>query len=422
MSRHEAYGDRKRGGVTGADSQRSGVLSSPLVFGAVASVGALVVLSQVQSANDFTANHYLFTYQDGFVRRALIGSMVGGLLGSSAVTRELVTLVGVGILLLFVSLGALLAARAWARGDRVTVVLLAALLVASPQTLVLANDTGKFDSLLLSFTAATALAVLVGRRTGLVVAGLTGLVGVLVHEIHALAGVPLALALLVARHGTTTRDRFVLPLLAGAPAAIAVLIVGLSPSFPGGSLAAAQELLAARAAFTIEDGTAIVQGLSLRENIVWTASVVRGTYRSLLATVLVAVPAAVAAVLLARRRLAEPNEAVPSGSSILDRFGALPAHPRTPLIAAFSPLLLMPLAFDWYRWVAMVVMNLVILGLWTQAAGVGGHDSGRSPLDGRGPGLPAVVAVIASLVLAAFSPSTAVANLLEHVVRGPFGG
>lgn len=88
------------------------------------------------------------------------------------------------------------------------------------------------------------------------------------------------------------------------------------------------------------------------------------------------------------------------------------------MLAALSPVLLFPIGFDWYRWVAMAVTNLVLLGLWREARG----DRALGPHDVEGPGMPAVVAVLLALVLSATSPSTAAANLLEHVVRGPFAG
>jgi hypothetical protein len=68
--------------------------------------------------------------------------------------------------------------------------------------------------------------------------------------------------------------------------------------------------------------------------------------------------------------------------------------------------------------VAIAVTNLVLLGLWRQAGG----DRDLFPVPSEGPSMPTVVAVLLTLVLAATSPSTAVENLLEHVVRGPFTG
>jgi len=393
--------------------------------GVTAAVGLLVMLSQIQPANDITADHYLFTYQDGFVRRALIGSLLALLTSDAPVTRELITLLGIGHLVLLIGLGAILVGLAWGRGDRRTVVLLAALFVGSPQAMVLAYGTGKFDALLLSLTALAALAILRARRIAIVVAVLASLVGVLVHEIHAVAGVPLIIALLIARHGTTTRMRLLLPLIVGIPAVVIALAIGIGATTIGDPLEAAQALAAARAGFGTPAEAALVQTLSFRENLAWTAAVMRGRPLALLATVLVAVPAAVAAALLARRPARSRDAAVPAGlgpiggaTSLLDRLGMLLAHPRTPLLAAFAPILLFPVGFDWYRWVAMAVTNLVLLGLWRQAGG----DRTLDPSDSDGPGMLAGIAVLFTLVLAGSSPATAAANLLEHVVRGPFAG
>jgi hypothetical protein len=403
-------------GGTRTAGSRTAARGPVLAAAVTAAVGLLVALSQLQSANDFTADHYLFTYQDGLVRRALVGSLLALATGDAPVSRELVTFLGFGYLALFIGLGATLVGIAWARGDRRTVVLLAVLLVASPQAMVLAYDTGKFDTLLLSLTPIAALAILGGRRSAVIVAALASLVGVLVHEIHAIAGVPLILALLLARHGTSTRSRLLLPLIVGVPVAIAVVAIGLGATTVGGSLESVQALAGARAGFETEVETAVVQTVSFRENLAWTAAVMRGRPLALLATVLVAVPAGVAALLLARRRPRPRSSTGPV--SWTDRLGLLLVHPRTPVLAALSPVLLFPIGFDWYRWVAMAVTNLVLLGLWREAGG----DRALAPDDVEGPGMPAVVAVLLTLVLSATSPSTAAANLLEHVVRGPFGG
>ena len=403
-----------------------------LAFAVTGAVGLLVALSQVQSANNITADHYLFTYQDGFVRRALVGSLLAMVSGDAPVTRELVTFLGIGYLVTFLGLGAILVGIGWARGDRRTVMLLAALLVASPQAMVLAYDTGKFDALLLSLTALAALAILGGRRIALIGAILAAMVGVLVHEIHAVAGVPLIIALLVARHGTTTRTRLLLALSVAVPVAITAIAIGVGASTVGQPLETVQGLLAARAGFETDTGAALVQITSVRGNLAWTAAVMRGRPLALLATVLVAVPAGIAATLLARRPRIAGGRQVPVPSSgragrpsgLLERLGMQLVHPRTPLLAALTPLLLFPIGFDWYRWAAMAVTNLVLLGLWRQADG----DRADGPLeaqvqhDEQGPSMTATVAVLLTLVLAAVSPSTAGANLLEHVVRGPFGG
>jgi hypothetical protein len=403
-----------------------------LAFAVTAAAGLVVALSQVQPANDITADHYLFTYQDGFVRRALVGSLLAVVGRDAAVTREFVTLLGIGYLVILIGLGATLVGIGWARGDRRTVTLLAALLVASPSAMVLAHGTGKFDALLLSLTALAALAILGGRRIALVGAILAAMAGVLVHEIYAASGVPLIVALLVARHGTSTRSRLLLALSVAVPVTIAAIAIGLGASTVGLPLEAAQALAASRAGFDTAAEAALVQVTSFRGNIAWTAAVVRSRPLALLATVLVAVPAGIAATLLARRPqiagrrqpLAQSSGRAGRPSVPLEHLGMLLVHPRTPLLAALSPLLLFPIGFDWYRWAAIAVTNLVLLGLWRQAGGDRVDDPLATQLqhDEQGPSMLATVAVLLTLVLAATSPSTAGANLLEHVVRGPFGG
>jgi hypothetical protein len=118
-----------------------------------------------------------------------------------------------------------------------------------------------------------------------------------------------------------------------------------------------------------------------------------------------AAPAAVAAVLLLR---SAPGVASTPRTT----------QPHLLLLAASSPLLLLPLGFDWYRWVTLAVVNLVLAGLWHQAArpagGTSGDAAGRDVrMDGPGPAV--IGAVLIAIVLGGLSPLAGVTGLLDVV-------
>ncbi len=371
----------------------------PLLVGSVVTaVSGLVILDSLAPVSGFTLSHYLFTYQDGFVRRALVGSILAAFGDGAPVTVDLPAMLGLGYLAVLVLLVAALVALAWERGDRRTTLLLAALLVGSSQLQILAFDVGKFDGLLLALTAAAALASLRAGRGAPVIVATFGVVGVLVHELHLVAGVPLAAAMVALGPARGTRGRLATGVAVALPAALTGLILALLAGRPpGGSVAAAEALMAARAAFTLEESAAFVQGLSVTASVRQTFGVLLARPVPILTSVLVAVPPAAAALLLLRGR--------PGGGARGRRDEGVLA------VAALSALLLLPLGFDWYRWLTISVVGLIIAGLWTQAAP--STDRIGAPTDGSedGPGLMALSLVLLSLVLGSVSLSSALTTL-----------
>ncbi len=361
-------------------------------------VGGLVVLGGLAPVSGFTRTHYLFTYQDGFLRRALVGSVVA-LLGPDRVTADVPLLLGVAYLMTLVLMVGGLVAQAWRRGDPTVVLLLATLFVGASQLRILANDVGKFDALLLALTVVVALLSGLDTRWPIVVIALLGVIGVLVHELHLVAGVPVAVAMVGLRAGRAKGRVMTAAAVALPPLIVGGLLALLAGDPPGGSVAAAEARMALRAGFSLEDSAAFVQGLDPAASIRMTLDVLRAETGPMLRTVLVAVPPALAGVLLIR-----------SGRERSPR----PA-PWVLATAALTPVLLLPLGFDWYRWLTIAVMNLIVVGLRLQV----GADASVRPDDGsaRTPGVILMVAAVAlSLVLPSIGPAEVVRNL-EALLR-----
>lgn len=366
------------------------------VFTVVAS--GFVILDGLAPVSGFTSSHYLFTYQDGFLRRALIGSAVALLRSDAPVPEELPGRIGLVFLGLLVCLTGLLAAAAWRRGRPDAVVLLIGLFVGASQLRILAFDVGKFDTLLLVLTVGSALCALGPPKVAHPVVGLLSVLGVLSHELHLVAGVPLAVAMVALRSGQDVRTRVRAALLAAAPATmvgVALAIVAGAP--PGGSAAAANARMVARAGFEVRDSAAFIQDLSVLESIRMTISVVLGRPTAILVSVLVALPTIFAGLVLLRGTLRRGWLKNDGDVAVL-------------MMSALSPLALLPLGFDWYRWLTIAAINTIAAALWRQASGaqVGAADAG-SISDRSGPIV--IGLVLTCILLGSISLSTALSAL-----------
>lgn len=375
-----------------------------LVGGITAAAALLGILSAIAPVSGFTLTHYLFTYSDGFLRRALVGSVIAAA-GIGPVPEGLPARIGFGYLVLLVVLVSMLVVRGWRHGDRTSVLLLATLFVGASQLQVLAFDVGKFDGLLLALTASAALVTVGGGRSAAMSVAAIGVIGVLVHELHLLAGVPLATAMVALGGGRGGPSRKRSVALAAVPASLVGLVLAvLAGDPPGGSLASAEARMAARAAFPIGESATFVQDLGLMDTVRMTFDVLAARPTSMVVSVLVAVPSAAAAMLLLLGgRSARTN----GGDGLQDAGGR---RPQVILAAAsLSPLAILPLGFDWYRWVTIAVVNLIIAALWWQAS------PRRASKEWAGatapPGLGLFVLVALSLVLASVSVTAAIENL-----------
>lgn len=332
--------------------------------------GLLVIERNLTTTGEWVATHYLFSYQDGLRKRALVGSVLRAVTGDAPVTVELVTALGLLQLLVFVALAGLLTA-AVARRDRedaTTALLLGVLVVASTHARTLVVDVGRFDVLLLSLLLVVALLALWDARAGLVALPPLVLAGMLVHEISLVATAPL-MALMVL-HRLRSLDRARTWLVAGvgsaaltaAVAATFVATAGRSRDVAGAAMLSASR----RAAFAPTSDAIMIQSSSTLDNVrLALGRLVDVGPPAVLVLLVVAVPACVIAYEVTLRH---------------DRSRAA----RLLGVAALSPLLLMLVGADYGRWTVLAVLNVLVLALWWRGVHRGALRTTDGTTDGTG--------------------------------------
>lgn len=218
-----------------------------LWLGAFVAVLAMSVLKTLRLPIEYPSGLMALTYEQGFIRRGLFGTLVFGWGGE--IRYATVAALSLGILALLMLAFTLMA---WRIVRAHPTLALACVLFASSLCVVYAaSTTGYFDLLLLLIAALAVFVRGLGPRLMLLVAG--GAAAILVHEAALVITVPvlvLALALALAREGRRVW-RVVLPL--GAAAVVMAGLVGLLGQLPPESLASLRDTLQARADFPLND-------------------------------------------------------------------------------------------------------------------------------------------------------------------------
>lgn len=363
-----------------------GASAGPLA--AVLLVGVLVVERNLTMTGEWVATQYLFTYQDGLRRRALVGSVLRLVSPDAPVTLELVTALGLLQLLVFVTLAALLTSAVVRRehAERTTALILGLLVVASTHTRMLVVDVGRSDVLLLSLLLVVALLTIRDPRAGLVALPPLIIVGLLVHDIALIATAPLMTAMVLHRIQQLDRPRPWIAALAASAGLTAVAALGFLAT-AGRDRGVAESAIAAaggRATFPPTPDAVWIQSSSTVDNV-----------RLALGRVMDVGPIPVLVLLL----VAIPACLIALGATTLrhDRSRST----RVLGAAALSPLLLMLVGTDYGRWTTLAVLNALVLSLWSRGVVPWGHRDGAEPrrpaLDARRPGI--LLLVILAIVL-----------------------
>lgn len=321
--------------------------------GALVSVvlaGLLVIERNLATTGEWVATHYLFSYEDGLRKRALVGSVLRAVSGDGPVTVELVTALGLLQLLVFVMLAGLLTAAVVRRdhADATTALLLGVLVVASTHARTLVVDVGRFDVLLLSFLIIIALISLWDARAAMVALPPLLVAGMLVHEISLVATAPLMTLMVLHRLRSLDRGRTWLLAGVGSTALTAAVAVAFVTTASRSRDVAASAMLAAsrRAGFEPTSDAIMIQSSSTLDNVRLTLGrLVDVGPLAVLVLLVVAVPACVLAYEASLRH---------------DRSRAA----RALGLAAVSPLLLLLVGADYGRWTVLAVVNVLVLALW----------------------------------------------------------
>ena len=302
-----------------------------------------------KGVSDFNVTHWLFTYDLEFTRRALVGTLLWGLVEPDpALVR------GLGVALLVVCSAALILFVSWALRRRPVAfgVGFMVLTAACPATLAqFGYDCGRFDQLnLLLFLAALVLIVRGTVAAPLGVALLT-VIALLIHEAFVFTHVPVLMGLMI--HGSGGRVTRGLVLVA----VVALIVTALVIWF--GSLEAVDHE-------TYRNQ--LVERYDLSERSVYLSS--RVLYRELPDNI------ALATGTLSRRLLNWQSLAILAALTpwlwvVLGTLRSLhtgigSGHRRgywLPVIVAASPLLLVVVSTDLFRWVSLSMLNLLVVTL-----------------------------------------------------------
>ncbi len=140
--------------------------------------------------NAYSIGHWLQSYEHGFIKRGLAGTALRPFLRSEGPEqiRETVALVSFSLFTLFSLTMLLAAATTLRRENRPVSLALAVVFLGSPFVVFSAHLNGYFDPLI---AALAVVAVYLASRGRWLAAGLLSSLGILVHEMYAITGMPM---------------------------------------------------------------------------------------------------------------------------------------------------------------------------------------------------------------------------------------
>jgi len=190
-----------------------------------------------QWPNDWAEAQWLFTYEFGFMKRALPGALLGLLLGFAETESQALTILRIVTSSVFLLFGAALfyvSMRVRKRAPDVTTgVLLALVFLSSPFVVMSAHTNGYFDNITITLSVVAGVLVLRDRPW---LAGVVLGVGVLIHETILIVGLPPILFMALVRSAPSARLglRAMLPLALPPLLALALVVVNQA-LFVGGA-------------------------------------------------------------------------------------------------------------------------------------------------------------------------------------------
>lgn len=329
-------------------------------------IGLLAIGSNIGRSNKWVSSHLLFTYQDGLVRRSLVGSVIETVAPSLEISTALATGIGTAALVVFIGSASMLVATGLASGhEKLPAILAGALLLVSSHTKTFAIDVGRFDVILVTASILCAFAIRHSVRLGSICAILLGGAAVLVHENAVIVAFPLILAMLAVRRSLDVPspsqeplDRAFFTLTVAGMGLLAGLAVSL-PTVAPETVQTAMRRGAQRASFTPSADAFSVHSNGLSENLsimlaFWQTDAVPAA----LVLILALLPAAwVAWRVIWSTRLPLLGARLGRGR------GHLPAQSLL-FAAALAPLLLFAVGVDYGRWTSIAVANMAIAALW----------------------------------------------------------
>ncbi|MGB5548468.1 MAG: hypothetical protein WBM74_17955 [Polyangiales bacterium] len=161
-----------------------------LLVSGLTALYAVTASRALRPPNAYSIGHWLQSYEHGFIKRGLLGTALRPLLRSEGPEqiRETVALVSFSVFALFSLAMLLAAAKTLRRDNRLVSLALAVVFLGSPFVVFSAHLNGYFDPLI---AALAVVAVYLASRGRWLAAGLLSSLGILVHEMYAITGMPM---------------------------------------------------------------------------------------------------------------------------------------------------------------------------------------------------------------------------------------
>lgn len=313
----------------------------------------LLLLLRSFNVNNWRATHFLFSFQDGFVSRALIGTFIRTFFSQCFGSFAAIKLISAAILVVYSFLLSVLGCRYW-RGNRgLSCFLNIMIVLSSPATIAfMAGEAGCFDATayVLAMIALLFLPVLPKRLHWLFVS-LVALILVLIHEVMLMLPIPLLVACILSKNYSMDPSGQ----LRGLKAAVfwilpAILFAGYCLTFARFELSRdsfrqALALLQNYADFEVDPSSVIIHFTALKENVLFTSKNL--LYHGIF-SFLIIFPSLVAAFEIARHSTAGRSQ--------------LAAR----IILCSMPLTVSLVGFDYPRWFAAVTLNFFISGVLSE--------------------------------------------------------
>lgn len=336
---------------TGGWQYKTALLLALLVL-----AGALALIRTNSSFPVWTATHWLFNYDHGFIKRGLIGTLL--FMVNDTITAATIQYLHVAVAtittLAFVALAfAVLSASmnsgkgAERKGVWITAAAFGCLLLSSPGTIQQwYHDPGRFDAFgFLLIMISLFLTSRGSKAVGLLAAFACSAIAVLIHEAFFLWVAPMCVGLWLWRHGTRARE---MTMAIGVAVTLTALtaVVGIFNYAGYMDFDAAKAALQNRANFEIEDLSLMIHYRNFNENLTYTSELAWTSRR--LAWLGIGAAFLIALFGFVLRLFSRSGVRADLPVALL-------------LLACFAPLALLALGHDQGRWFAMLNCNLVIL-------------------------------------------------------------
>lgn len=331
----------------------------------------MLTFRYISDFNVFQTTHYLFSYQDGLYSRALIGTIIKIIIPDYYGSFTVIRLFNILTTLLLSTFIVALSYRYWQVEKNLLSFLLIGVFITSPGTVqYYAHDVGRFDQIgFIIIIITSILFTYINRKYYWSILLPVSTLLVLIHEAFLLLIVPTLVALILLTHFNTIKSttdlykRITIILISILPALLLTITL-LTVLRHHYDLEAFENLLAyyqGLVKFEISKSALMGQLMPIEEHFITygiggETSSVKKSITTILAFVALLPSGLIAFIIMNTnlKQLARGNDFLPA------------KHVKIAVnLCCFSPILLFFIAHDYPRWMAAVIFNLFIVGMYT---------------------------------------------------------